>query len=330
VIPPTPSPPTAAPPPGSAAIDLRIYRCPTCGQGLSWRGAPSDNGALACPAGHAFAVRGGLPRFVEDEGYAASFGYQWQTYALAQRDSHTGAPVSRNRLLLGTGWPERMPGELILEAGCGAGRFTEVLLSTGARLVSFDYSAAADVAHADFGDRAQICQASIFAMPYAPGTFDRVFCYGVIQHTPDVSLAFSRLVQMARPGGHIAIDVYDRLRMWFNARYRVRWLTRRMPREQLHRLARAAVTTYMKVFPPMHPWNQLVVPLKDYRGAIPGLSLEQQREFSVLDTLDALSPAHDHPQYLRTMRAWCAREGLVDVHVERGGNGIEVRARRPA
>ncbi|PKN24398.1 MAG: hypothetical protein CVU65_11900 [Deltaproteobacteria bacterium HGW-Deltaproteobacteria-22] len=70
-----------------------------------------------------------------------------------------------------------------------------------------------------------------------------------------------------------------------------------------------------------------MVPLKDYRGALPGLTPQQVLEWSVLDTFDALSPEHDHPQYLTTMKKWCEEAGLVDIDVQRGGNGIEVRAR---
>jgi SAM-dependent methyltransferase len=321
---------------GAAPLPLAgssgIYVCPRCGQPLSsGESEAAGEGALICAAGHRFPVTGGLPRFVDSDGYASSFGFQWQVHARDQLDSATGAAVSRTRLFKGTRWPERMPGELILEAGCGSGRFTEVLLSTGARVISFDYSAAAQVAHQAFaGQGAEVCQASIYEMPYAPGSFDRVFCFGVIQHCPDVRAAFDALARMVKPGGHLAVDVYDRRRMWLNARYRVRWLTKRLDKRRLHRWCETIVPLYMKIAPPLHPWNQLVFPLKDYRGALPGLTREQEVAWSVLDTFDALSPAYDQPQYLSTVKRWAVEAGLVDVDANHGGNGIELRARRPA
>jgi SAM-dependent methyltransferase len=275
-------------------------------------------------------VTDGLPRFVEADNYAASFGFQWQAHARDQLDSATGATLSRDRFFRGTRWPERMAGELILEAGCGSGRFTEVLLGTGARVVSFDYSAAAQVTQQAFaGAGAEVCQASIYEMPYRPGSFDRVFCFGVIQHCPDVHKAFTSLVAMVKPGGHLAVDVYDRRRLWLNARYRVRWFTKRMDKQRLHRWCQTIVPLYAKMMPPLHPWNQLLFPIKDYRGALPGLSTEQQIEWSVLDTFDALSPEYDQPQYLSTMRRWAQEAGLVDIDAAYGGNGVELRARRP-
>jgi 2-polyprenyl-3-methyl-5-hydroxy-6-metoxy-1,4-benzoquinol methylase len=316
-------------PASPAALDG--YVCPRCAGALVFHPSGGGDGRLGCAAGHAFAVAGGLPRFVADDGYAASFGLQWQTFRDTQVDSATGASLSRDRFFRGTGWPARMEGERILEAGCGSGRFTEVLLATGAQVFSFDYSRAVDAAHEHFASRgARLCQASIYEMPYRRGSFDRVFCYGVIQHCPDVRAAFFALVEMVRPGGHLAVDVYDRRKLLFNARYRIRWLTRRLDRERLLRFCRWVVPLYMRAFPPVHPWNQLFVPIKDYRGALPGMSRAQEEEMSILDTFDALSPAYDQPQSLGTMRRWCDEAGLVEANVRRGGNGIEVSARRPA
>ena len=288
------------------------------------------SGELACAAGHRFAVDDGLPRFVRDEGYSASFGLQWQEFRRTQVDSRSGIPLTRERFFSGTGWPARMAGETILEAGCGSGRFTEILLDTGAHVVSFDYSRAADVTHGELAARgAEVCQASIFEMPYRRASFDRVFCYGVIQHCPDVRQAFMKLVEMMKPGGHLAVDVYDKRRQFLNARYRVRWLTKRLPKEMLYDAIRKIVPLYMKVMPPLHPFNQLVVPIKDYRGRL-GLSRENEIEQSILDTFDALSPAYDLPQFKGTMIKWCKAAGLVDIEAQHGGNGVEVRARRPA
>ena len=305
--------------------ELGLYVCPTCKADLS----PSGDG-LACRAGHTFPVVDGVPRFVSSENYAASFGLQWSTFSEAQLDSVTGTATTRDRFFRGTGWPASLSGETILEAGCGMGRFTEVLLSTGATVVSFDYSTAAAVAHRHFGHRgARIAQASIYELPYRPQSFDRVFCYGVLQHCPDVEAAFHSLVGALKPGGSLAVDVYDRARMFLNARYRVRWLTRRLPKPLLLSICRAVVPLYMKLMPPLHPYNQLLVPIKDYRGTIPGMPLDREIEWSVLDTMDALSPEYDQPQWLHTMVRWCRRAGLVDIEARRGGNGIEVRARRP-
>ena len=277
-----------------------------------------------------YPVLRGVPRFVRDEGYCSSFGFQWGRYSTDQIDSATGTFLTRDRFFRGTGWPTTMAGERILEAGCGSGRFTEILLSTGARVVSFDHSDAAEITQRAFGPKgALVCQASIYEMPYRPASFDRVFCYGVLQHCPDVKGAFLALARMVKPGGSLAVDVYDRRRMWLNARYRVRWLTRRIEKHKLHRLCETIVPFYMRFFPPLHPWNQLLFPMKDYRGVLPGLTREQEVAWSVLDTFDMLSPAFDKPQYKRTVIGWCREAGLMVLSARHGGNGVEVNAVRP-
>jgi SAM-dependent methyltransferase len=313
-------------------LDFSGYRCPKTGAPLHFvPDAPgSTTGVLRSgDSGSTYHVDQGLPRFVDEEGYSASFGFQWNKHDLTQHDSDNGSTISRDRFFRGTGWPSDLRGQRVLEVGCGSGRFTQVLLSTGADVHSLDYSRAADVTHRHFGDQAQVCQASIYDMPYERGTFDRVFCFGVLQHCPDVHAAFECLVAMLRPGGHLAVDVYDARRVLLNARYRVRWLTKRMPKKTLYRAIETVVPLYMRFFPPLHPYNQLLFPIKDYRGVLPGVSREKEIEHSVLDTFDSLSPAHDRPQFRRTMIRWCRQAGLVDITARHAGNGVEVSARRP-
>jgi len=269
----------------------------------------------------------GIPRFIEGERHAHSFGLQWTRHATAQLDSTTGRPISRDRLFSVTRWPERMNGERILEAGCGAGRFTEVLARTGAGVYSFDLSNAVEANHASHGHlpNVHIFQASICAIPFAPGQFDRVLCLGVLQHTPDPAASFRALAAHVRPGGHLAIDVYRKdfaaLLQW---KYVLRPLTKRLPPERLYRMVAAVVPRLIPaarfVRRVAERWGSRLLPIAEYSHL--GLTQELNEEWSVLDTFDMLSPAHDHPQTLRTVQRWFADEGLTDVVVERGPNGI--------
>ena len=58
-----------------------------------------------------------------------------------------------------------------------------------------------------------------------------MFCYGVIQHTPDEE-AILQPVSMVKPGGEIAVDVYD-AEMDFPFALSVRWFTKHMDQEKL-------------------------------------------------------------------------------------------------
>ena len=283
-------------------------------------------------------TRGGIPRFVPDDGYAESFGEQWNAYRRVQLDSATGRPLARERLFAATRWPERLDGERILELGAGAGRFTEVLLSTGADIWAVDASSAVDAARANLGEheRLHLAQADLFDLPFEPGTFDRVLVLGVLQHTPDPRRAFLTAVEYARPGGWIAADVYRR------APYVDRWsaktlwrpLTTRLPRRALRRVVEWYVPRWLPVdtrlarVPRIGRFLTAAVPCWNYTGLF-DLDRDQLRAWAILDTFDALSPRYDTPQRIEDVRAWAEEAGLVDADVRYGGNGIELSGRRP-
>lgn len=125
--------------------------------------------SLACPQGDFFAIRNGIPRFVDGSTYADAFGVQWKTYRLTQLDSYSGVPVTRNRVrrCLGQDLWRNLAGKRVLECGCGAGRFTEVLLDRGACVISVDLSDAVEANLQNFPEtsRHQVAQADILRLP---------------------------------------------------------------------------------------------------------------------------------------------------------------------
>jgi hypothetical protein len=53
------------------------------------------------------------------------------------------------------------------------------------------------------------------------------------------------------------------------------------------------------------------------------------QEFAVLDIFDFLSPAYDIPQTVDGFRHFFEEEGLVDIDVHPGYNGVEGRGCKP-
>ncbi|MBI3457929.1 MAG: methyltransferase domain-containing protein [Candidatus Rokubacteria bacterium] len=295
---------------------------------------------LSTGSGRRFPIRAHIPRFVEDGGYAASFGVQWNRYRAVQIDRLNGTTISRDYLLASSGWtPDELGGARVLEVGCGAGRFTQVLLDAGAEVYAFDATEAVDACWATNGphERLRLVQADLYAPPFPRGFFDRILCYGVLQHTRDVHGAFLALVPFLRPGGSIAIDVY-RKRWWlyrWTAKYWYRPLTKRLPTSLLMRI----VEWYVPRWLPVDIWCQRVpllrwivpaiVPCWNYTGVLP-LDREQLTQWAILNTFDALSAWYDSPQTPAAVRSWLAEAGLGDVQVRLGGNGILAAGRRPS
>ena len=277
----------------------------------------------------------------EADNYAKSFGKEWTLHSRTQIDKFNGTTISRDRFFEYTRWPRDLRGQTILEAGSGSGRFTQVLLDAGAHVVSFDYSAAvyANAATNGGSDRLTIFRGDIFNIPFQPGTFDRVVCIGVLQHTPDPKRAFLSLVRMVRPGGHLAVDIYRLAAVsLLHPKYYIRLLRRFISHDKLFDFVHWIVPKLLPIKAAVRripgigiPLAHMLVPVPDYRGRLP-LSDAQARIWSELDLFDMLSPTHDHPATLRSVRSWCTEAGLDDLEIEIVSKGwqVVVRARKSA
>ena len=323
---------------------IKYLACPSCAGELAvikveraQKGSIED-GQLQCRDCKAtFDVVRHVPRFVPAKNYAASFGFEWNRHARTQYDSYTGTKISEERFFQETRWPRDLRGQIILEVGCGSGRFTEPAASTGAMVVSLDYSSAVDANYSSNGhkDNVLVVQGDIYSMPFKTNFFDKLFCIGVIQHTPDPEAAFLCLPRYLKPSGSLAIDIYRY--MWWRyllvTRYWVRPITKRLPPETLYRWCER----YVNLMWPLARWiNKLPkgryinrgLLIADYRGVYP-LSEEILKEWAMLDTFDGLSPAYDKPRSLRRVKEWFTKAGLENVEVHRGYYGIEGRGTKP-
>ena len=323
---------------------LSVLRCPTCGGELT---LPLDAGGpvieesrLTCTSCTAdYPVSGGIPRFVPPENYAHNFGVQWNMFDRTQLDSHSGVPISRKRFDGYTGWSDdELAGQVVLDAGSGAGRFAEVALDKGAHVIAVDFSSAIDAARRNLGDRENIdfIQADINALPFAPGTFSHAYCLGVLQHTPDPAESFANLAKAVSPGGQLAVDVYPAgWKNLFFAKYWIRPITRRLSAEQSYRIVE-------KMFPALYRISQAVgaipiaghylrylIPVVNYNGVYP-LDSRQQREWALLDTFDMWAPAYDQPQTMDTLRGWFEKAGFAAAEVFHSGFFVGRGRQKPA
>lgn len=287
--------------------------------------------------GRPVALRNGVLRFRGDDGYNESFALQWNRFKTNQIDAVNGTALSMKRFAE-TGWKlDDLRGARVLEAGCGAGRFTRILAEASARLVSFDYSAAVDACRENNRQFENIVfmQCDIFAMPFRSGSFDYVFCHGVLQHTPDPKAAFMALAERVRPGGRISIDVYRKdglIRPW-KSKYLWRPLTTRMPPEKLLRLLEwfipkwLPIDTAIKRIPRIGNYLGSVIPCWNYH--LTDLPADQKVVWAIMDTFDALAPTYDIPVRIEDVRAWFEELGWTEIEVRPGGNGVVGNGRRP-
>ena len=264
----------------------------------------------------------GAYRCTTQTNYADSFGFQWNIFQKTQIDGNTESDQSTKRFCAVTNWNNlNLEGENILEVGSGAGRFTQVLLAqTKANLYSVDYSNAVEANYKNNGhsDRLKLFQASIYELPFANHQFDRVFCFGVLQHTPDFKKSVQALVEMAKPGGEIIIDFYP-IKGWYtkiNSKYIFRPLTKKIKKETLLKVIQfnAGWLIFLsKLFTTMGI-GKLVnrfLPICDIETTMPpSLTFQQLKEWVILDTFDMFSPEYDNPQKISTVKKWMEEFGV--------------------
>jgi SAM-dependent methyltransferase len=167
---------------------LDLVRCPKCrGGNLEVAGDPSWQ--LICPnCGAAAPIVAGIPRMADQtESYAASFGRQWNRYDVARDQEDESTFKTKTGVM-----PRDLAGKLVLDAGCGGGRYARLAGSHGARVIAVDLSSA--VAKA-----AELCvslpnvlvlQADLLYLPIALEAFDVVYSIGVLHNPPNSRRTF--------------------------------------------------------------------------------------------------------------------------------------------
>ena len=300
-------------------------------------------GKNVCSNGCDYPIINYIARFVDDEDYAESFGLQWNDFSKTQLDSYTGLSISRDRLTrIAGGSLDCFTGKTVLEVGCGAGRFTEIMLEAGGIVTAVDISAAVE---ANFNncsnyDNYFVIQADLRSLPFENEQFDLVVCIGVIQHTPDPEEAMIKLCENVRPGGKLLIDHYT-------YGYPVT-LTRRLLRSYLLKTNKAFSMRFCKlttkILWPFHRalwylrWLPLLgklrkvflllSPVVDYHDAYPQLGPELLYQWAILDTHDTLTDYYKHLRSAEEIEAALLKCGMVVMEAKYAGNGVEVRAEK--
>lgn len=292
---------------------LKVLVCPACKSSFTLTANEESGGEIitgqldcaSCKAG--YPVVRGVPRFVAAEAYAESFGRQWNWFRGVQIDSQNGTRESERRLQAATGWRDSdYAGSLLLDAGVGAGRYAECAGRKGAQVFGLDLSSAIDAAYENVGclNNVHLVQADIFAMPFRDGTFDLAYSIGVLHHTPDPRLAFDRVAAAVRPGGSLAIYVYDRYGMFFSDLWRT--ITTRLPHRLMMAMTLAAVPLYyIYRLPFIGKVLQNVAPI----------SMSSNWRERWLDTFDWYTPPYQWKYLYPEIFRWFRENRFTDIDI---------------
>jgi SAM-dependent methyltransferase len=243
---------------------------------------------------------------VASDAYAASFSFEWNQHRRTQLDDACSRE-SVETLRVKTGLaPEDVAGRLVLDVGCGMGRFADVVSRWGGRVVGVDLSRAVEAAQANLEGRpnVRILQADLFKLPFAPETFDIVYSLGVLHHTPDCEQAFRRLAPLVRPGGRLCVWVYGPMGVWEWFARQYRRVTVRMPPRLLHALCHLAIPWFYPCRLPMVG--------RLFRTILP-ISFHPRPAWRVLDTFDWYSPRYQSQHTFPEVYRWFQSEGFEEI-----------------
>ena len=324
-----------------------IYIDPKNGDKLIKKIDSNNQSYLKSKNGISYPIIKGIPRILTNfNNYSSAFGEQWIKWRKTQLDSYTNTTITQDRLFrcLGKNIISNLQNSNdpvhVLEVGCGAGRFTEILLKfPSIRLTSVDLSYAVEANSLNFPQNInhRIIQTDLMELPFNPKKYQIVICLGVIQHTPNPEKTIKKLYEQVEPGGDLIIDHYT-----FNLS-RLTKMTNMILRPIIKRLSGKTRMNTIKflvnIFFPLHrlirrlPILQKIFsrisPIITYYHVYPELSDNLQKEWSMFDTHDGLTDWYKHLRSQKQIKKLLEDINSESIDVWTGGNGVEARCKRP-
>lgn len=170
-------------------------------------------GVLLCGAGHEYPIREGIPELLPAERDAGKsrtaevFGYEWLRYRVELPEEERTIFLAETQTP-----PSEFKNRLVLDAGCGMGRFTRIAAELGGEVVALDLSPAVQAlsSQAENFPHLHPVRGDLLQPPFRAQSFDLIYSLGVLHHTPDTRTALHALAPLLKPGGTIAFWVYGR------------------------------------------------------------------------------------------------------------------------
>ncbi|HEV8590557.1 MAG TPA: methyltransferase domain-containing protein [Pyrinomonadaceae bacterium] len=146
--------------------------------------------------------------------------------------------------------PHELRGKLLLDAGCGNGRYTVVAREYGAEVIGVDLSAA-DTAYKNTRNdpKIHIIQGDLFKLPLRKNLLDFVFSNGVLMHTGDAHKAFLSIASHLNENGVITVHLYHRGNIIYEFNdWWLRAIGTRLPLHVMYRIANGGAAV-VRLFP---------------------------------------------------------------------------------
>ncbi len=198
-------------------------------------------GELISEGGNIYPIVDGVPNLIPDaeirvenadlddlqKSTIRSFGYEWRHFSKwGHLKEYPDVPNAEEKYRGGLWkntvnafWSKSLldkghlsAGKLVLDAGCGNGRFCAVTASTGAEVIGIDlgYGVISAFENTRHLENVHIVRGDLFRLPFPDGLFDISFSIGVLMHTGNASIVFDSIAKKVKSDGRIGVRVYGK------------------------------------------------------------------------------------------------------------------------
>lgn len=335
---------------------LEHLRCPACRAVLhlddahtkphspvAEAGGEIISGTLRCTGCSAtYAVSEGVPRMhvvtTPDQtraSTASSFGYLWGQSVPGEEPYD---PTDYHYVKMEKSLSLAPPRGLVLDAGCGDGiDLAAQAARDGVEVIGVELSdggCRTSYRRAGSLPRAHVVQADVCRLPFADGTFDLTYSYGVLHHLGTPERGIQELARVAKRGAPVVAYLYEDfeergaiLRWALHAANTARAVTTRMPNRLLYALCRVASPFVFAVFTVPARLGAHIPAVASIAGALP--FRHGTGPFSLVgDLFDRLSAPVEYRYSRSGSERFFTDAGLRDVRVafERGWMVTGVKA----
>jgi SAM-dependent methyltransferase len=268
-----------------------------------------------------------------------TYGLQWNRFRIIRAEEDRATFSNRTRLSAAD-----LDGKLVLDAGCGMGRYLRVAAAGPARqIVGMDLSRAVVAARELTAELpgVSLVRADLLKPPFPTESFDHIYSLGVLDHTPDPRRAFLELARLLKPGGRLVVWVYEKERPLVEAMMNVqRAVSTRLSVSVLEFLCRilAPLGSLKRRLFASRRWALKRMGVALHLLTI-GVSMHPDPEVRVCDTLDWYAPRYLSRHTFDEVAGWFRQAGLsgvVDLSRDQAffhqgqGNGINIAGFRAA
>lgn len=143
------------------------------------------------------------------------FSYEWKTYStFGWEDPVYNIDYERQVFSQKTLFdPCEFKDRIVLDAGCGNGRYLHWASQYGANLaIGIDIGYSVDVAQENLKNakNVELVQCDLFHLPFKEDFFDIIFSIGVLMHTGNARKATESLVKILKQNGKISVHLYHK------------------------------------------------------------------------------------------------------------------------